>query len=363
MRVLVEALAVWQDAESWAYFADVTGRFVLDVALPGSDRSRVPATIDESRLTAEGIAPVRVPALDLGLMGFHGVADVFISRIRVRGASDWLIVTDGTGDGDAETRLAVYVQAVIQAMNEVNAIHSSRLTWAMLEHLLSASDSLVHAAQGAIDELAASVDASAWFTVFQKDGTPLLAVGDLVSVLSRSDPTRTPSTLVLPVQVVEPYQAIMGIRRSDERPLTGRDEQLLRLAATTMGTWLNAVTGRLAAEQERRSGLRSFDHVLKQRIDDAGTRGAQISLIVISLGADAAAAQIVHECVAQIRRQLRPADMAGRVASGRIGVLLPDTPPEHARIVVERLRQLLASPAGPGPINATIDLPTLSAAI
>ena len=360
MRVFVEALAVWQDSESWAYFADVTGRFVLDVALPGSDRARVPSIIDASRLPVDGSTPGRILSDDRDALGFNGLPDLLISRIQVRGTSDWLIVTEDPGDPDAEARLGVYVHAVVQALGEVNAIHSSRLTWAMLEHLLPAGESLVSAAQRAVTELASSVEAAAWLSVVTKDGAPVLTAGDLMSVLGSPMPTRTPTVLILPIDVAPPYRAAIGIRRpSVERPLSGRDEQLLRLAASTLGTWLNAAVDRLGTGKERRGSRHSFDHVLKRRIDEAALRGDQISVIVITLGADLARTDITHDCVAHIRRQLRPGDMAGRLSSGEIGIALPDTSSDAARFVVERLRRLLASELSTGPKGASIDLARL----
>jgi hypothetical protein len=353
MRVFVEALAVWQDAESWAYFADVTGRFVLDVSLPGSDRSRVPSVIEHSRLATDMSTPTRLSIDDIDALGLRGLPDLLASRIRVRGTSDWLILTEDPGDLDAEARLGVYVQAVVQALSEVSAIHASRLTWAMLEHLLPSSDSLLHPAQAAIAELAASVDAAAWFSVVAEDGTPVLAAGDLMSVLSSPRPARSPNFLMLPVDVAGPYRAAIGVRRPDERPLSGRDEQLLRLAASTMGTWLSGVIDRLSTESERRSGLRSFDRILKRRVDEAVGRGEKISVIVITLGPAMARAEAAHDCVARIRGQLRPADMAGRLSSGHIGVVLPDTRSAEAHVVIERLRHLLAPDADDG---ATIPL-------
>ena len=359
MRVFVEALAVWQDAESWAYFADVTGRFVLDVALPGSDRSRVPAAIDQSALTLDSSIPTRVHPEELPDLKFRDCGRLLMSRIQVRGASDWLIVTEDPGDADAEARLVVYVQAVVQALNEVNAIHSSRLTWAMLEHLLPAAESLAFPAQGAVEELAASAEATAWFTVFAADGSTVLAAGDLMSVLARPEPARTPSVLILPLEIGGPYRAAIGLRRAAERPLTGRDEQLLRLAASTLTTWLNAVIDRLTSEHERRSNLRTFDKVLKRRVEEAVGRGEQISVIVISLGADVSRTDFAHDCVGRIRQQLRPADMAGRLSSGHIGVVLPDTPTRDAHVVIERLRQLLVSPNGNGAPQPSIGLAKL----
>lgn len=359
LRVFVEALAVWQDTESWAYCADVTGRFVLDVSLPGSDRTRVPAIVDHSQLQGDISTPTRLGTDDVEALGFHPFPNLLISRIRVRGTSDWLIVTEDPGDADAEARLSVYVQAVMQALSEVNAIHSSRLTWAMLEHLLPAADSLVYPAQGAVGELASSVGAAAWFTV-TKDGVPVLTAGDLMSVLSAPTPMRTANMLILPLDVAAPYQAALGIRRAnEERPLSGRDEQLLRLAASTLGTWLNAAADRLGNNTERRGRLRSFDQVLKRRLDDALKRGEQISVIVITFGPGLARTEIAHEFVGRIRQHLRPADMAGRLSSGEIGVVLPDTSSEGARFVIERLRHLLAFDTDPGEIRASIGLARL----
>ncbi len=358
IRVLVEALAVWQDVESWAYFADVTGRFVLDVSLPGSDLARVPTFIDQSRLPIGVSTPAKVSLSELEALGFTGFPQLLISRIQVRGATDWLVVTDDHGDADGAARLGVYVQAVVQTLSEADAIHASRLTWAMLEHLLPAGDSLVHAAQGALDALASSVDAAVWLTVVSKDGAPMLTAGDFMSVLARPVPTRAPGVLVIPVDIAGPHHATIGVRRLDDRLLTGRDEQLLRLAASTLSTWLSGAIDRLSTENERREHPHPFDQVLKRHIDDAMVHGQDISVIVVSLGPDLPRADVVHDYVARIRRELRPADMAGRLSSGLIGVFLPGTTAGHARVVIERLRHILDADPNSG-MRASIALARL----
>jgi hypothetical protein len=182
-----------------------------------------------------------------------------------------------------------------------------------------------------------------------------------MSVLSQPAPVRTPNVLVLAIDVAAPYRAAIGMRRAADRPLTGRDEQLLRMAASTMSTWLAAVVDRLPTERQRRSanGQRSFDQILKRRIDEATVRGEQIAVIVISLGPELDRPDIAHECVGQIRRQLRPADMAGRLSSGHIGVVLQDTAPEDARFVVERLRRLFTGDGAIASSRTTIGLARL----
>src|SRR5262245_48480303 len=137
LRVFVEALAVWQDAESWAYVGDLTGRYVLDVALPGSDRNSVPAVIEGDRFTAGPSTPQLSP-VDLESMGFR--SDAIMSLVRSQSSSDWLIVVCDSIDPSSSARIAIYADAVGQILGEMTAVQSTRLTWAQLQHLLSGTD-------------------------------------------------------------------------------------------------------------------------------------------------------------------------------------------------------------------------------
>lgn len=354
MRTFIEALAAWQDAESWAYIADIAGRYALDLCLPGSDRARVPPILDPALLTADVSRPARISSDDLQAIGFRGTPELLVARVR--GASDWLIVTEDTGDAEADIRLGVYVHAATQTLSEVKAAQASRLTWAMLEHLLPTGVSLADAVERAIDDLASSVEAAAWLTVCSKDGTQVLTAGDPMSSLSRPLPMRRSTELVVPIDVMAPYDATIGIRSVGNMPLTGHEEHLLGIAASTLGTWLNTVQDRLSSETRSRRHSRSFDHVLKRRIDGAFAEKTPVSIIVASFGCDVPRSEVAHDFVARIRRSLRPADLTGRLSSGHIAVLLPDTPSDHAGTVVERLRRLLAVDLPPGQTGMSVDL-------
>ena len=354
IRVFVEALAVWHDAESWVYVADVTGRFVLDVSLPSSDRTRVPSIIAKAALPGDSSRPMKVSS-DLQALGFPSTSNLLMAPLQVRGASDWLLVTEHPGGTDAEARLGVYVQAVVQVLNELGAVHASRLTWAILEHVLPANESLVYAAQSAVDELSSSVDAAAWLSVRSTQNVPVLTAGDFMSRLSRQVPARMPGELSLPLEV-SGYNTTLGIRRAGGRPLTGRDEQLLRLTAATLTTWLNASIARLPIEVDRRGGSRTFEQVLKHRLDAALAEGEPVSVLVVSLGREVPCVEVAHGCIGRIRRELRPADVAGRLSSGHIGILLPDTPPAHATAVIDRLRRVLDANPPSGATALSIDL-------
>jgi GGDEF domain-containing protein len=341
IRSFVEALAVWQDAESWGYVADLGGRYVLDVALPGSDRSRVPAAIDAEHVSSGMSIPQPSPA-DLEALGFDG--DAILSRIHSQSSSDWLVVICDSIDPSSQARVGIYSEAVSQVLGEMTAVQSTRLTWAELQHLLPSHEPPDVAARGAIDELAAAIHGRACLTVSRLDGARVLAIGEAPELSSLPAPTRTSCVLTLPIEMPAPYRAVVGITRDESAPLTRRDELLLQSTASTLGAWLPSAASRLPIELERRTGRRSFDQIIEQQADLVMANGQPVSIIIISLGADATHLDAaVQACVAHVRGLLRPNDMAGRLSSGHIGVVLPDTPEDGASVVAERVHQLMAS--------------------
>lgn len=363
LRTFVEALAVWQDAESMAYIGDVTGRFVLDVSLPGSDRSSVPRMLDSHQIP-DDMTTVRLPPAEREAIGFHGPTDVILSRVSGRATSEWVIASRAPTDSLAEARLAVYVEAVSQALTEMSAVESSRLTWAMLQHLLPTTDAIDRAAQGAVDALGAAIDGEIYVAVARGDGSRVLTIGEPKDVGLLAGPTRTPTVLTLPIDVPLPFVAAIGVRRKTDVPLAGREERLLQSAASTLGAWLSMVAPRLPARTERRTGPRSFDHLVEQQARDAHAEEKEFSVMVVVLGPDPPEHHVTHACVAQIRGQLRPSDMAGRLSSGHIGVALPDTPPDGATVVADRLRQLIRSDLGFGVFpQASVIFPNPSAGL
>ena len=341
IRAFVEALAVWQDAESFAYVAGLNGQFVLDLALPGSDRTTVPPMIDAERVAGDLMTARPAPA-DLDAMGFH-CSDVILSRVGRDSSSDWVIVICDAIDPRAEARIAVYAEAVAQALGEMTAVQSTRLTWALLQHLLPSTASPDAAARGAIEELAAAVGGRAYLSVSRQDGARLLTIGEAAGIVSSQVPTRDPRGLTMSIDLPAPYRAVIGVIREGEAPLTRRDELLVQSTASTLAAWLPSAAPRLPIERERRTGRRTFDQIVEQHAEMIMAGGHPVSIIVISLGNEPEQIAAAQACVAHVRRLLRPTDVAGRLSSGHIGVVLPDTPEDGASIVAERVHELVTS--------------------
>jgi hypothetical protein len=345
VRAFLEALAVWQDAESWAYVADLSGHHTLEVTLPGSIGTDVPAQF-VSRTIAGDQAVVRLPLVDHHQLGLPSDRAAYAIRVQGRAASDWLVLVSAESDRHTETRLALYGDVLARALDEVAAVESSRLTWAMLQHLLpmGAGAPLEQAARLAVDEVARAIGGSAWLVVVGASGYRPLTVGEPVRGAAASGENLS-ELLSLPVDAPTGYSASLGIRRPAERPLNARDEKLMRTAAFTLGAWLKALEHRLAAASQRRSGKKTFDLIIEQYAREAAHRGDEIAMVLVAVGPDASLRELTQDVIAQLRGRLRPTDLVGRLTSGDIAVLMLDTPADGAHLVLERIRSLFASTA------------------
>ena len=342
IRTFIEALAVWEDFDSVAYVGDLTGRFSLELSLPGSDRTLAPPCIHQDPVP-ERATVIRLAPATRERLGFRGTAGVVIAHLPRQAPSHWLIAALGDTDAPGEERLALYVDVLGQALSEAHAVESSRLSWAMLQHLLDAGDSVTRAAHAAMAEMSGVVKASACFAVSRPDGFRVLTVGDAARVLTLPAPVTQPDRLILPVEMAPPYTAAIGICRSHEQPFTPREEKLLQAAAATLSAWLIAVARRIPTASDRRTAARSFDQIVEQHASDAGVRRNDISLIVVSPSRSAQRPDAMHEWTGQMRRRLRATDLAGQLTSGSVGILLLDTPVERALVVAQRVKESIGS--------------------
>jgi hypothetical protein len=340
MSAFLEALAVWEDIESWAYRAGVSGTFSLDAWLPGSEPTLVPGQLQENAIGDDSTI-VGVSAADAVRLGFSSVGELAIARVRRQNTSHWLIAASGAGDRQRIDRLALYVDILRQAFCEMRAADSSRLTWAMLQHLLRDPESLARAAEGAIHEASTIMKAPMRFAIWRPDGSQALSVGDAPPLPSSASVTR-PECLIRTVSVGAPYIAAIGACRPAEQPFSSGDEQLLETASSAMSAWLVTAVRELAAIRDRRSG-RSFDDVIEQHAKDAEFQGPPLSLIVIGPAEPWRDDEAVQSWIVSLRKQLRATDLSGRLTSGEIGILLLDTADDGAHIVAERAREMIAS--------------------
>ena len=127
---------------------------------------------------------------------------------------------------------------------------------------------------------------------------------------------------------------------------TPRDLKLFEAATASFTAWLPSALRRIGAG-ERRGVVRSFDQIVDRYAREAHAAQDDASLILISVGERALSLDTTHTWIKRLRPQLRPTDLAGRLASGELGILLLQTPHSGAQVVARRLWRVLAggSPA------------------
>jgi hypothetical protein len=330
-----EALAVWNDIDTRGYVQDITGRFTLDVALAGADRATAPEAFDVDPLR-DFTPSMRLSAADSTRFGFLGNEPVLLTRQQVSNGSVWMLAHVGTLDAGTDMRLSVFNEMLAASLRAAGELESSRLVWAAMQRLISDLPPAERAAAAA-RELGDAVLASVSLRVRRADGVMVLSTGDRPGEPAREAAPGTQLSFKLPTP--PGVESALILRRPVGRPFTPRDERLGGAVAALLGSWLPAALQRGELSGDRRGRQPSFDQLIEQRTR-RGTNGfAEISLVLIRADLADARPEDRNAWVGEIRRQLRPFDVAGTLTTGEIGVLLPDTSSTDAEVVVGRLRR------------------------
>lgn len=347
VRTFAEALSVWDEIEVFAYRADLDGCYALEVSLPGSDVTAGPREIDPSAFPV-GVGLSRLTAHDREDLGFTDAGETAIVHLAADGGP-WAIAMTAAHDPSQAERSELYVAALAHAVNAALGVETARLTWAVMQQFVD-SQSPHDAASRALKEAAAALNATGGFAVFGAHGAPLLCVGDGADLDPGLDDVAEPHTLRTHVNTSGPYTALLEMR-ANGRVFTRRDVRLFEAAAGNFGTWLPSAVRRIDTDPDRRVVARSFDQILDGYVRAAHASNDTASLVLLSSGDVPLSLQAAHTWIRTVRPQLRPTDLAGRLTSGEVGILLLETPPPGAQVVARRLARVFeARPHGAEPV-------------
>jgi hypothetical protein len=90
--------------------------------------------------------------------------------------------------------------------------------------------------------------------------------------------------------------------------------------------------------------VRSFEQIVDRYVREAHEGRDAASFVLISTGLDDADRDATSDWIRRMRARLRPTDLAGRLATGELGILLLQTPSSGAQIVARRVSRLLPVP-------------------
>ena len=337
VRTFAEALSVWDDIEVFAYRADLDGRYTLEMSLPGSDLTAGPREIDPTPFPV-GAGLSRLSAHDRQDLGFNGSGETALVHLAADGGP-WVIAMTAAHDPTQAERAELYVAALAHAMNAALGVETARLTWAVMQQFVD-SPSPQEAAARALKESAAALHAVGGFAVFGAHSSPILLAGDSVDLDPSLEDITEPQLLRSHVSTAGPYVAVLQMRVAG-RVFTRRDVRLFEAAAANFGTWLPAAARRIEAESDRRVVARSFDDILEGYVRTAHASNESASLVLLSGRHESPSLQAAQSWIRMLRPQLRPTDLAGRLTSGEVGILLLETPQRGAQVVARRLARVL----------------------
>lgn len=349
-----EALIAWDDIELRAYVEDVHGRFVLAVATPGTDRTEAAA------IAVNAIDPVqpgltRVPFQEAVRVGFRRDKDVFVARIGGGLFQPWLLIFSGVIGARDESRLALYVDLLREAVLRVATIAETRTSWAILQQLLGASGAFEQAGEAALAEVTRAVDAlGSALVVTAANGMNVLSLGDGATFTS-SRGSQQFEELAATLQVLDVHTLVLAVRRARGNTFTRRDQQLLNRAAETFAAWLPSVIAGRPQAQERRTESRGFDQLVERAAIQSVGDGLDVVLLLIVVPGAMSRPGLLHRWVTEMRGQLRASDLAGALSDREIGVLLTGTTRNDLNVVRERiLRRVTLLEAGNSMPTVTI---------
>ena len=339
VAAFVETLAVWHDLEGYGYVETIRDEYVRDVALPGADPARTPATI--ARVSLPELNEVtRLAKSDIDRLGFSSDEDVVLARVG-EGTGSWLIAISGSIQSDELTRLGLYVSLLDQAVARVTQSVTAYVLATLSSHLLADSETPEEQARLAMLQLQTALGmTSAAFTVTSRTGAPILHVGGAYTVADLTEGGRADRVVIIRRDPQQYAMAFIG-SWSAEHNVTQQESHVAHAAADLLESWVRRLV-RQSRAGDRRTTRHGFEEVLERAARNAVQDGIPVTVLVIAFADATLRPDVTQSRVVRIREHLRGGDLVGRLGEGEVGVLLHDTSVAQAETLIVRLRQLMA---------------------
>src|SRR4029453_1438393 len=333
LRLYANALTIWHDIELHAYVEDVDGNFRLVVALPGSPATGAPKILAGDEVSI-GSELTRVSGHDLEVLGLRANEEAMAARVGdVKHGTVWLLVLSGGVDSVGESGLSLYTDVLRQALQSVAAAALLSVERTIWQHLVHTSDEAPTAALAALREVENAVDATRAALSVTSSQSSGVQVGEL-GLLSDSD--GGPGSLAAATPLDDPATVMLVVQKPRNSFFTSRDRQVVETLGRLFGSWAGGALLRASTASDRRAASRSFEDLLEQAAAHAAARGTSSSVVVIQVSDTGF--PMTHKVAADLRPHLRAGEAVGVLGLGEIGLLLYDSKPEVARLVIGRLQ-------------------------
>jgi hypothetical protein len=348
IALLMDAVAIWYDADVYVYRQDLSGAFTLYACLPGVDAERVAAQLPGHQIWGRGevFSPESPGEADeLGWPASMG--HTLFVPIAVDQSTEWLLAISETGDDPViKETLGVLGRVAGTLLTDLQRQTVERLGRKLAAVLLF-GDAPFHAtARMVFETLAAETGASSvQFATFDEgQAGPVLSLQwggaetDVAPFVDAETTSLAAGAIAVGIGAGSGVTAVLSLKRHTGAfaPVAQR---LARAAASTIGIWLS---GSLIASRDLRvpdAGEYASDLVQRMRtqVDRFGHIRVGGAVAVVLPRAQMPTGQGIDEAVALIEGQVRPSDIIGVVGASGAGVLLADATRDVASAVVGRL--------------------------
>jgi hypothetical protein len=348
VRTFVEAMAVWHDVDTRGYVADLNNRLTLDVALPRARKSAAPGTLPTNVPVWNDAASMT--ERDAAAWGEDGQHHAVVMKLDAEGITPRAVAFIADLQPYEEVRLSVYVDLLRRALQSAANIESSRLIWAMTQRLVAAPEASEDSLVAAAKEVSHSAICSVALTVRRADGVNVVTIE--LDGEPPGDASSRSESLNFPIALAPAFSGSLTLWRPPGHPFTQREQRIGEVARSVFASWLSAALRGGYLYRDRRMQPGNLDDLVSPGLDDAGNQRSELSVVVFRPILEGDQADHRQEWVGEIRRQLRPFDVAGTLTTGEIGVLLPNTSEDLALAVTARLRRSFESNSALAGLNA-----------
>jgi hypothetical protein len=348
--LLMDAVALWYDADVYVYHQDLSGTFSMYASLPGAAVERAAPQLLGHQFWGRGDVFSPESHGELEALGWSAsMGHTLFVPITIDQSTEWLLAVSGAVD-DVSIRQTLGALARVAGALLADLQHQTTDRLARkLASILVFSSAPVHAtARTAFEALAAETGASSvLFAAFEVEAgrnRPVLSLrwggsdDDVVSFVDAETTSLAPQAIAVGVGTGSGLTAVLSLKR-DTGTFAPLAQRLVRSAAATIGIWLSGSL--LTSRDLREPAADDYGGELVQRLRNQVDRFGHVrvagAVAVVLPQSQAPEGQSIDEAVDLIEHHVRPSDVIGAVGGTGAGVLLAEATRDVASAVVGRL--------------------------
>jgi len=347
---LMDALALWYDADVYAYRQDLSGAFLLYASLPGADAERVAPQLLGHRLWGRGEVFSPESPREIEEFGWSAaMGHTLFVPIVVDRSTEWLLaISDVRDDPATRQKLGIFRRVVGTLLTNLQYQAVDRLTRKLSAILLRGNAPFYATARMAFEAVAVETGATsvqfATFEVKNERPAPSLALqwggaaGDVAPFVDAETTTLSAGAIAVGVGAGPGVIAVLSLKCKTGE-FTPVAQRLARSAASTIGAWLSgSIRGseEVRVPQQAEYGVDLMGR-LQQQVDRFGHVRVGGALAVVLPKEQVPTGQTIDDAVELIEQHVRPSDVIGAVGDSGAGVLLSDANRDVAAAVTGRL--------------------------